>query len=150
MGTRFWLTIAQHRQSSITWSALPLVEQMQHRYDRLLDMPRTPPPPSPQEAPGHAQEPSLPPTHARSQDPPQRPPGPAFTDERGEMRRAILTLLQDAPQGLTPRQHQRRLGIERSLTDTCYAMARDGLLQRVGHGIYRTPASPDHHTPEGS
>jgi hypothetical protein len=52
------------------------------------------------------------------------------------MRRRIVALLQDHPEGLTPAQMQTLLGVERSLADTCLAMRRDGLVQRVGYGRY--------------
>ena len=52
------------------------------------------------------------------------------------MRRRIVALLQDYPEGLTPAEIRDRLGEDKSMTDTCYAMARDGVLQRVGRGKY--------------
>jgi hypothetical protein len=52
------------------------------------------------------------------------------------MRRRIVALLQDHPEGLTPAQMQALLGVERSLADTCLGMLRYGLVQRVGYGRY--------------
>ena len=60
---------------------LRLVEQLQQRYDRLLDMPRS--------APVMTQE------HATC------PPGPPPA-QRGEMRQHILALLKDHPEGPQP------------------------------------------------
>ena len=57
-------------------------------------------------------------------------------DARGDMRRRIVALLQDHPQGLTPAEIQERLAIERNLTDTVLGMVRYGLVQRVGRGRY--------------
>jgi hypothetical protein len=92
---------------------LRMVEQMQHRYDRLLEAPRhvavpasTPRPPANHEAP------------------------------RGEMRQRIVALLRESPDGLTPTQMRTLLGVDKSLADTSLAMARDGLLRRVERGKY--------------
>jgi hypothetical protein len=52
------------------------------------------------------------------------------------MRRRIVTLLQDYPEGLTPAAMGRLLGVDHSLADTCLGMLRYGLLQRVGYGRY--------------
>jgi hypothetical protein len=52
------------------------------------------------------------------------------------MRRRILALLQDHPEGLSPSQIRNQLGTDRDLNNTCFAMARDGLLRRVGRGRY--------------
>ena len=108
-----------------------LVEQMQHRYDRLLDMPR----PSPQDAPGAPQTPRRVPQPPTPPDAPPTPPD-AAGDARGAMRRRIVALLQDEPEGLTPAEMQARLGVERSLTDTCQGMLRYGQLRRVKQKRY--------------
>src|SRR2546430_2764593 len=47
---------------------------------------------------------------------------------RGAMRRRILALLQGHPEGLSPAELRRRLEVDRDLNNTCFAMARDGLL----------------------
>jgi hypothetical protein len=52
------------------------------------------------------------------------------------MRRQILALLQDYPDGLTPDEMQTLLGVEKRLVDTCQGMLRYRLLQRVGLGRY--------------
>ena len=52
------------------------------------------------------------------------------------MRQRILTLLQEHPEGLSPAQIRDRLGLARELSNTCFAMARDGLLRRVGRARY--------------
>jgi len=99
---------------------LQMLQDMQHRYDRLLDMPRPTSPPQPNPAPQPA---------------PARTPAPAG-DPRGAMRRRIIEVLQTHPEGLTSAQLQIALGVERSLTDTCIGMCRDGLLRRVEWGRY--------------
>ena len=99
---------------------LQMLQDMQHRYDRLLDMPRPTSPPQPSPAPQPA---------------PARTPAPAG-DPRGAMRRRIIEVLQTHPEGLTSAQLQIALGVERSLTDTCIGMCRDGLLRRVERGRY--------------
>ena len=60
-------------------------------------------------------------------------------DPRGAMRRRIVALLQEHPEGLTPAEIARLLGVDRSLTDTCLGMLRYGLVQRVERGRYRVP-----------
>ena len=44
------------------------------------------------------------------------------------MRRRIIALLQEHPEGLTPAEMRTRLGVEKSLTDTCVGMLRYGLV----------------------
>jgi predicted transcriptional regulator of viral defense system len=66
----------------------------------------------------------------------------APTMDRGEMRRRIVALLQDYPEGLTPAEIQELLGVDRSLADTCQGMLRYGLVQRVERGRY-VAAAPD-------
>jgi AcrR family transcriptional regulator len=94
---------------------LRLVEQMQQRYDRLLDMPRSAPVVSPAHAPQAAR------------------PLPA---QRGDMRRRILALLRDHPEGLSPAQVRELLGVEKPLGKTMTAMVRDGLIHRLEYGKY--------------
>jgi hypothetical protein len=71
---------------------------------------------------------------AAPQETPQA--APQLPSSRGAMRRRILALLQDHPEGLSPAQIRDQLGIDRDLNNTCFAMARDGLLRRVGRGRY--------------
>jgi hypothetical protein len=110
---------------------LRMVEQMQQRYDRLLDAPR-PPAPAPQPTPARQ------PTVSR----PAALPG----DPRGAMRRRIVALLQDYPEGLTSAEMRTLLGVDRSLADTCLGMLRYGLVQRVERGRYvaTEPPRTDH------
>jgi excisionase family DNA binding protein len=114
-----------------------MLDQAHRQNQRLLDMPRTAMPPRrPQNAPGAAQAPT----------PPPEAPGARPTqqgDARGDMRRRIVALLQDHPEGLTPAEMRIMLGVERSLADTCLGMRRDGLVQRVGRGKY-VAARPSH------
>jgi hypothetical protein len=65
------------------------------------------------------------------------PAGPT-TDTRGAMRRRIMALLREHPEGLTPAEMRTLLGVDRSLADTCLGMLRDGLVQRVERGRYVT------------
>lgn len=121
---------------------LHMVEQMQHRYDRLLDLPRPAPQASPQEAPGAAQARRHPERPPPSQGRPQGQPEAQGGDPRGSMRRRIVALLQAYPEGLTPAEMRPLLGVEKSLSDTCLGMLRYGLVRRVGRGRYvgMTPA----------
>jgi predicted transcriptional regulator of viral defense system len=60
------------------------------------------------------------------------------------MRRRIVALLQDHPEGLTQAEIRDLLGVDRSLTDTCLGMLRYGMVQRVGRGRY-VAATPSRH-----
>jgi DNA-binding XRE family transcriptional regulator len=91
---------------------LQMLQEMQHRYDRLLEAPRSVPAPALPGAP------------------------PVASAPRGEMRRRIVALLQEYPEGLSPVQTRRLLGVDKDLGPTMKAMARDGLLQRVETGRY--------------
>jgi predicted transcriptional regulator of viral defense system len=52
------------------------------------------------------------------------------------MRRRVVALLQEHPEGLSPAQTRRLLSVDKDLGSTMKAMARDGLLQRVETGRY--------------
>src|SRR5439155_7936012 len=92
---------------------LQMLQDMQHRYDRLLEAPRSVPPPLPE------------------------PGGPVVVSApRGDMRRRIVALLQEHPEGLSPVQTRQLLGLAKDLGQTMKAMARDGLLRRVETGRY--------------
>jgi hypothetical protein len=99
---------------------LQMLSQMQQQNQRLLDMPRPAPPP----APRPARQPAV-----------SRPAAPAG-DPRGAMRRRIVALLQDHPEGLTPGEMRTLLGVDKSLADTCLGMRRDGLVQRTERRRY--------------
>jgi excisionase family DNA binding protein len=109
-----------------------MLHESQQQNQRLLDMPR----PAPQEAPGAT------PARRRVQSTPlpQRPlqgqPEAQGGDHRGAMRRRIVALLQDHPDGLTPAEMRILLGVDKSLADTCLGMLRYGLVQRLGRGRY--------------
>lgn len=105
---------AQEREALL----LQMLSQMQQQNQRLLDMPRaTPVPPM---AP-------VPTTLSFSEN---------GAVARGAMRQRIIALLQRHPEGLTPAQIRTHLGVEKRLAHTCVAMARDGLLRRLGPGVY--------------
>jgi hypothetical protein len=57
---------------------------------------------------------------------------PTFSDQRRE----IIALLRQHPEGLSPVQTRKLLGIEKDLGNTMKSMARDGFLHRVRPGIY--------------
>jgi hypothetical protein len=92
---------------------LQMVQQLQQQNQRLLDMPR------------HGAVPASTPSPLAAHEAP-----------RGEMRRRIVTLLREHPEGLTPAEIRTLLGADRSLADTCLGMLRYGLLRRVGRGKY--------------
>jgi hypothetical protein len=102
----------QTTQQQLT-QAQQMLHEMQHRYDRLLEAPRTAPMP----------------------DTP-RPMPAAHAPPRGEMRRRIVELLREHPEGQSPARVRQALGLEKSLADTMGGMARDGLLRRVAMGLY--------------
>ena len=121
---------------------LQMLQDMQHRYDHLLDMPRPVPQEAPQEAPGA--------TPARRRPEPLPPPRPSQGqpeaqggDPRGERRRRIVALLQDYPEGLTPAEMRTLLGTGKSLADTCLGMLRYGLVRRVERGRYVAAAADE-------
>ena len=87
---------------------LQLVQQLHQQHQRLLDMPRPPLAP--------------------------RPLGTA--DMKGAIRRRIVELLRDYPAGLSGHQTREFLGVEKDLRPTLKAMVRDGLIRRVGKGLY--------------
>ena len=60
------------------------------------------------------------------------------------MRRRIVALLQEHPEGLTPAEIRGFLGVNHSLADTCLVMLRYGLVQRVGYGRYVVAAPSSH------
>ena len=92
-----------------------MLQEAHQQNQRLLDMPRTAPP-----------------------APQPRSTG-SIEDPRGDMRRRIVALLREHPEGLTPAEMRTRLGVDRSLADTCLGMLRYGLVQRVGRGRYVAP-----------
>jgi hypothetical protein len=121
--------------------AQQMLHEMQHRYDRLLDMPHPAPQELPQDAPGTTQARRRP---EGNPPPSQGQPEAQGGDPRGAMRRRIVALLQDHPEGLTPAEIRDLLGVDRSLTDTCLGMLRYGMVQRVGRGRY-VAATPSRH-----
>ena len=92
-----------------------MLHESQQQNQRLLDMPRSAPPPAPGLGPR---------------------PAAGLGDTRGDMRRRIVALLQDYPEGLTPAEMRTLLGVDKSLADTCLGMLRYSLLRRVERGRY--------------
>ena len=101
--------LAREREAQL----LRLVEQMQQRYDRLLEAPRQATPATP-----GAQ------TSAILEAP------------RGAMRQHIVALLREHPEGLRPTQVRQLLGVSKDLVPTMKAMVRDGLIRRLEYGKY--------------
>jgi DNA-binding transcriptional MerR regulator len=87
---------------------LQMVQQLQQQHQRLLDMPHPPLVP--------------------------RPLG--TTEMKGAIRRRIVELLRDYPEGLSGQQTREFLAVEKDLRPTMKAMVRDGLIRRVGKGLY--------------
>jgi hypothetical protein len=113
------LALHQTTQQQLT-QAQQMLHEMQHRYDRLLEAPR----------------------HS-----PTSPPGPGVPTvlmaSRGDMRRRIVAMLQEHPEGLSPVQTRQRLGVAKDLGSTMNAMARDGLVRRLERGRYAAIAPAD-------
>jgi hypothetical protein len=105
------LDAARERETML----LQMLSQLQQQNQRLLDMPRSAPVVSPEHAPQTAMP---------------------LPTQRGDMRRRILALLQEYPKGLSPAQVRQMLEVEKPLRLTMQAMVRDGLLKRVGAGVY--------------
>jgi hypothetical protein len=63
------------------------------------------------------------------------------------MRRRIVALLHEHPEGLTPAEMRTLLRVDKSLTDTCFGMLRYGLVQRVGRGRYVATETSRTHQP---
>jgi hypothetical protein len=122
------LAAARERETLL----LQMLSQMQQQHQRLLDMPRQ----AAQDAPHAPQTPRRVRSHPAPQDAPPGQPGAPYADARGTMRRQILALLQDHPEGLTPAEMRTLLGVGKRLAQTCIGMWRDGWLQRVGKGTY--------------
>jgi hypothetical protein len=55
---------------------------------------------------------------------------------KGAIRRRIVELLRDYPEGLSGHQTREFLGVEKDLRPTMKGMVRDGLIRRVGKGLY--------------
>ena len=117
------LTLHQTTQEHLT-QAQHLLHASQQRFDRLLEAPQQSSPPQ-----------------ASTQASP--PPG-----DRGLIRRQILALLANHPEGLTPAQIRDHLQTEKPLNDTLQGMLRGGLVQRVaGRYTVREPLCSVTHMP---
>jgi len=108
---------AREREATL----LQMLSQMQQQNQRLLDMPRSTP----------------------ALATPSAPPAPApralasSGDPRGEMRRRIVALLREYPEGLTPAEIRDKLGLTVLLIEHDIGMLRYGLVQRLERGRYR-------------
>lgn len=108
---------------------LQMLQQMQQRYDRLLEAPSSGPAPHAAAPLVRSPEDTAPLSRGVA---PVREPFPT----RGAARQRILAVLREYPEGLTAVELRLLLGAEKSLTDTCTGMYKQGLLQRVGRGRY--------------
>ena len=96
-----------------------MVHEAQQQHQRLLDRPRSAPPPAPS---------------PESQPVILRPTQP-LEDPRGAMRRRMVARLREHPAGLTPAELRTTLlGVDRPRGDTCLGLLRSGLRQRVRRG----------------
>ena len=121
---------------------LQMLQQVQQQNQRLLEAPRSVP------------TLSAPAPLVRSPDdtaPPSRvvAPGSAPFPTRGAARQRILALLRAYPEGLTAVELRVLLGAEKSLTDTCAGMFKNGLLRRVGRGRYVAGEAEIRRNPDG-
>ena len=94
----------------------PMYQAERTRYDRLLEAPRALP---------------ASPVTVRPRSSAQAP-----VADRGDIRRRILALVWEHPEGLSPAQTRQLVDIEKDLGATMKAILRDGLLRRVTHGQY--------------
>jgi AcrR family transcriptional regulator len=108
----------QREQSSSEREALlwQLYQAEPTRYDRLLEAPR-----------------ALPTTPVTVRP---RSSAQAQVADRGDIRRCILALVREHPEGLCLAHTRQLLDIEKDLGATMKAMLREGLLKRVTHGQY--------------
>jgi hypothetical protein len=99
-----------------------MLDQAHQQNQRLLEAPRPPPtPPVITPGPGVSAPPSA------SSEP---------LPSRSTVRQRILAVLREHPEGLTAVELRGLLRADRSLTDTCAGMFKNGLLRRVGRGRY--------------
>jgi len=98
-----------------------MLDQAHQQNQRLLEAPRPPPAPPVTPTPG-VSAPSFVPSE----------PLPS----RSTVRQRILAVLREYPEGLSAVELRGLLRADRSLTDTCAGMFKDGLLRRVGRGRY--------------
>ena len=106
-----------------------MLHEAHQQNQRLLDMPRSAPAPSESAPLGRSPADTTAPTRVVA-------PASAPFPTRGAARQRILALLREYPEGLTGAELRVLLGAEKSLTDTCAGMFKNGLLRRVGRGRY--------------
>src|SRR5712691_3943323 len=114
---------AREREATL----LQMLQQVQQQNQRLLEAPRSAPT-------THAPTPLV--RSPADTAPPSRGVSPVSMPfpTRGAARQRILALLREYPEGLTGAELRVLLGAEKSLTDTCAGMFKNGLLRRVGRG----------------
>ena len=118
-----------------------MLHEMPHRYDRLLDMPRTPPPPCPASVRPPAPGPGLQHTGYATNRPLRdadnaRAPAPQQGRGRpkGSIRQQIEALLQEHPAGLTAEQLRGYLAPGRPIGDVLAGMRRTQAVRTQRHG----------------
>src|SRR5712671_4947227 len=104
-----------------------MLSQMQHQNQRLLEAATRPTPPSALAPPVVVAGPDVSAPPSASSEP---------LPSRSNVRQRILAVLREHPEGLTAVEIRILLRADRSLTDTCAGMFKNGLLRRVGRGRY--------------
>ena len=113
-------------------------EQMQQRYDRLLEAPR-PAPPTPPAAPEVVRELLRRRPYAELPEVERLAPAPLQDPNRHARRQRILEALAAYPEGLHWKEIGRLIGDRGDLNDTLQGMLRYKLVRRVGRGVYALP-----------
>jgi len=135
------LQVARERekdyQARITWLEHQ-VDQIQQRYDRLLEAPR-PAPSTPPAAPEVVRE--LLRRRPYAELPEVERPTPVLLQDpnRHARRQRILEALAAHPDGLHWKEIARLIGDMGDLNDTLQGMLRYKLVRRVGRGVYALP-----------
>ena len=106
-----------------------MLDQAHQQNQRLLEAPRSVPTPTTPAPLVRAPEDTAPPARGVS---PGREPFPS----RSTVRQRILAVLREYPEGLTAAELRVFLRADRSLSDTCAGMFKQGLLRRVERGRY--------------
>jgi len=114
-------------------------EQMQQRYDRLLEAPRPAPPPAPPAAPEVVRELLRRRPYAELPEVERPVPVPLQDPNRHARRQRILEVLAAYPEGLHWKEIGRLIGDTGDLNDTLQGMLRYKLVRRVGRGMYALP-----------
>lgn len=74
----------------------------------------------------------------------QPKPPPVYEVPRHRIRRQIIDLLRQHPEGLSPAEVRRMLGLSKDLGSTMKSMARDGVITRPVPGLYVSVDAGEH------